>query len=199
MRCAISKSQRRLAQNPRSKIKPTFGEICKESAKNPPVNDCTHTPSRYTRPIIPTKSQIARLQNGGAAVNGLWPPAIESARGRWPTSVFTCVVGCLSVLPLLHSPFLHSSFALFLCSHPFWYPFFGSLKLLFLKFSFSSVKLTPLPPGATAHSAGDPPDKILDALFSNIFSHRFLERFWEDFGSLFGSIFLHFFEDFPKM
>ena len=103
--------------------------ICKESAKNPPVNDCTHTPSRYTRPIIPTKSQIARLQNGGAAVNGLWPPAIESARGLWPTSVFRCDVGCLSVLPLLHSSFallfLHSSFALTL---------FGTLSLVFLGF-----------------------------------------------------------------
>ena len=31
----------------------------------------------YTRPIMPTRSQTARTQNGGAAVTGLWPPSID--------------------------------------------------------------------------------------------------------------------------
>ena len=36
-----------------------------------------HTFIAHTRPVIQTRSQTARAQNGGAAVTGLWPPSIK--------------------------------------------------------------------------------------------------------------------------
>ena len=36
-----------------------------------------HTVLTYTRPVIPSRSQTARTQKGGAAVTGLWPPSMN--------------------------------------------------------------------------------------------------------------------------
>ena len=95
----------------------------------------------------------------------------ESARGRWPPSVFTCVVGSLSALAFLHLPFafhfLHSTL----------YSPFSRLSscVFFRSKSFEMIGF-----GDDAHSAMPglcQVYKVLDLFFSSLFSHRF----WNDF------------------
>ena len=63
-------------------------KICQEFARNlqgicqEPAGQRLHllTFLTYTRPVMPTKPQTAKTQNRGAAVTGLWPPSINTAR-----------------------------------------------------------------------------------------------------------------------
>ena len=119
----------------------------------------------------------------------------RSARGRWPTSVFKCVlrVPCLDCTlpctlpctPPLHSSFLHS-----------FYRFFpivflrNSFSLFsdrfsagcFLSCCFSEGNLVdgrlPLAPRGWGIAAQlDPPDPGERSFFASIFGHRFLTHF----------------------
>ena len=158
-----------------------------------------HTVLTHTRPIIPSRSQTASTQKGGAAVTGLWPPSIKSAA---PVSGHRRHRSQLQFLPSSKASAgsAHSAgpapkiptgrpqglkFRIFFVFWSLWSPIFPDfLRSLFDWFFASFFDRFLARFEINFEAMFDNFRIILASLFRAWISERFLIDFWSDFGPL---------------